>query len=494
MAKYDIVVIGSGLAGLQCAYLLSKEGYHVCVVDQNDRIGGMMQSFVRDGVVFNTGLNYTESLGEGEVLYRYFKLFGLIGNITLKQLDKEQSDVITLNQKEYTIPQGHENYVEKLKSYFPNEAEGIEAYMNKLAEVCNSFPLYKLEDQYTGFAMDSPYMAMSASGFIQDMVQDPDLRGLLAGTNILYAGQKDITPLYTHSLISYSFIKSSWRVQEGGSGIANVLTNGVRKNGGTVMRNAEVTRFKVSDGQITSLELKNGEVVEGSNFFSSIHPKTLIPLVEEGGFKKVFKKRILSLEDSIGMFSVYVVLKKGTIKYQNYNHHYFRTNNVWTTDSKDWPENFLLYTQFNKKTSEYADGLTIITYMNYSEVEKWSNTSIENRGDDYLKFKENKALQLLDMAERKIPGLKQNIQSYYTSTPLTYRDYTGSANGSAYGLIKNYKNPTYSILVPKTRLKNLYFTGQNLNMHGILGVSISSVLTCSSFLGEEYLYNKLIHV
>ncbi len=494
MAKYDIVVIGSGLAGLQCAYLLSKEGYHVCVVDKNDRIGGMMQSFARDGVVFNTGLNYTESLGEGEVLYRYFKLFGLIGNITLKQLDIDHSDFITLGDKEYRVPQGHENYIEKLKSYFPAEATGIEQYMNKLEEVCNSFPLYKLEDKYTGFAMDSPYMAMSASGFINEMVVDPDLRGLLGGTNILYAGQKDLTPLYTHSLIGYSFIKSSWRVQEGGSGIANVLANGVKQNGGTVLRNSEVTKFKVTDGQITSLELKNGEVIEGSNYVSSLHPKTMIPLVEEGGFKKVFKKRILSLEDSIGMFSVYVVLKKGTVKYQNYNHHYFKTNNVWTTNGNNWPENFLLYTQYNKKTGEYADGLTIITYMNYNEVEKWSNTTIENRGEDYLQFKEDRAQKLLDLAEKRIPGLKQNMKSYYTSTPLTYRDYTGSANGSAYGLIKNYNNPTYSILVPKTRLKNLYFTGQNLNMHGILGVSISSVLTCSSFLGEEYLYNKLIRV
>ncbi|MCW3806058.1 phytoene desaturase family protein [Plebeiibacterium marinum] len=494
MARYDIVVVGSGLAGLQCAYLLSKEGYNVCVVDKNDRIGGMMQSFARDGVVFNTGLNYTESLGDGEVLNRYFKLFGLIGNISLKQLDQDQSDIISLGDKEYSIPQGHEAYIEKLSSYFPKEAEGIQKYVNKLSEVCNSFPLYKLEDKYTGFAMDSPYMEQSASGFINEMVSDPDLRGLLAGTNILYAGQRDITPLYTHSLISYSFIKSSWRVQEGGSGIANVLANGVRANGGSVIRNAEVTKVKVEEGRVSGLQLANGEIIEGKEYISSLHPKTLIPLVEEGGLKKVFKKRIQSLEDSIGMFSVYIVLKKGAVKYQNYNHHYFKSNNVWTTETKDWPENFLLYTQYNKKTGEYADGLTIITYMNYKEVERWSNTHIEQRGDDYLNFKEEKAQQLIDMAEKKIPGLRNHIQSYYTSTPLTYKDYTGTANGSAYGLIKNYRNPSYSIVVPKTRLKNLYFTGQNLNMHGILGVSISSVLTCSSLLGEEYLYNKLINV
>ena len=76
--KYDVVIIGTGLAGLLCGYVLSKEGFNVCVLDRNDRVGGMMQSFVRNGVVFNAGLNYTESLGKGEVLHRYFNFYGLI--------------------------------------------------------------------------------------------------------------------------------------------------------------------------------------------------------------------------------------------------------------------------------------------------------------------------------------------------------------------------------------------------------------------------------
>ncbi len=489
---YDVAIIGSGLAGLQCAYLLSKEGMKVCVVEKNDRIGGMIQSFVRDGVAFNTGLNYTESLGEGEVLNRYFKLFDLMGNITPKQLDLEQSDIITLGDKSYPIPQGHEQYAETLKSYFPKEADAIGTYMNGLKETCNSFPLYKLKGPNTDFSMDTSLLSMAASQYINKISQNNDLRGLLAGTNILYAGQSDETPLYMHALICYSFIKSSWRIKEGGSGIANVLANGIKKNGGIVMRNAEVKHVRVKDGLVSHLELLNGERVEAKSFISSLHPKAFIPLVDEGGFKKVFRSRILSLKDSIGMFSVYIVLKKNSLKYQNYNHHYFRTNAVWAVDNHHWPQNYLMYTQYNHKTTEFADGLTIIAYMKYSEVAKWKDTYTEERGEDYEVFKQEKAEKLIALAENSIPGLKHKIANYYTSTPLTYRDYTGSANGSAYGVIKDYQNPTHSIIDAQTRLKNLFFTGQNLNVHGILGVSIGSVLTCSHFLGMEYLYNKLI--
>lgn len=489
---YDVVVIGSGLSGLQCAYLLSQEGLNVCVLEKNDRIGGMMQSFVRDGVVFNTGLNYTESLGKGEVLDKYFGLFGLQNKLGLKQLDLNQSELLTFNNKEYSIPQGHDNYKEALKSYFPKEKKAIDNYMEGMAEVCNSFPLYSLKPDTTNFSTESPYVAQSASAFINNLTSNKDLRAVMAGINILYAGKADSTALYTHALINYSFIKSSWRIREGGSGIANVLAKGLKENGGTLMRNAEVKHIEVENGAVKSIELQSGEIIQGKMVISSMHPKALIPLIDEGAFKKVYRKRILLQEDSIGMFSVYLVLKKDKIKYQNYNHHYFKSNETWTTEASMWPQNVLMYTPYNHQTNGFANGFCIIAYMKYSEVAKWADTSVENRGAEYEAFKKQKASELIDMAANKIPNLKSNIKSVHTSTPLTYRDYTGSHNGSAYGVIKDYKNPLYSIITPQTRLKNLYFTGQNLNMHGILGVSISSFLTCAQFVGDNYLYKKLL--
>ncbi|MCU4173553.1 phytoene desaturase family protein [Carboxylicivirga sp. N1Y90] len=489
---FDVVIIGGGLSGLQCAYLLSKEGLKVCVLEKNDRIGGMMQSFVRDGVVFNTGLNYTESLGDGEVLDRYFNLFGLKGQLTLKQLDLNQSELLTINNKEYQIPQGHERYSETLKSYFPKEVNGIDEYMKGIEKVCESFPLYSLKSEIRNFSAESPYTEQSASGFINGLTSNAELRAVLAGINILYAGKAGSTALYTHALINYSFIKSSWRIKEGGSGMANVMANAIKANGGIIKRNSEVSEIDVKDGAVQNVKLKNGEIIHGRKFISSMHPKTFMSIIDDGAFKKVYRNRILSQEDSIGMFSVYVVLKKNKIKYQNYNHHYFKSNEVWTTELDKWPQNVLMYTPLNHQSNEYANGFCIIAYMKYSDVEKWANSTIENRGEEYEAFKNEKALKLIDLASEKIPELKSNIKSFYTSTPLSYRDYTASYNGSAYGVVKDYKNPLYSIITPQTRLKNLYFTGQNLNMHGILGVSISSFLTCAQFLGDNYLYQKLI--
>jgi phytoene dehydrogenase-like protein len=75
--KYDVVIIGSGLGGLQCAYILSQEGYNVCILEKNKQIGGSLQTFRRDNAVFDTGMHYIGSMDEGQVLNRFFRYFRL---------------------------------------------------------------------------------------------------------------------------------------------------------------------------------------------------------------------------------------------------------------------------------------------------------------------------------------------------------------------------------------------------------------------------------
>ena len=77
------------------------------------------------------------------------------------------------------------------------------------------------------------------------------------------------------------------------------------------------------------------------------------------------------------------------------------------------------------------------------------------------------------------------------STPLTWRDYNGVPEGSMYGIERNYQDSLLTTLLPVTKIPGFYFTGQNINIHGVLGVTIGAVLTCGEILGLEYLLNKI---
>ena len=131
-----------------------------------------------------------------------------------------------------------------------------------------------------------------------------------------------------------------------------------------------------------------------------------------------------------------------------------------------------------------------------SDVEPWketfNTTADENdRGESYEAFKTRKPDRFLDEIELKFPGIKDCIQSVHTSTPLSYRDYIGGHNGNMYGYVKDSNNPMKTFIPSKTKLDNLYLTGQSINMHGVLGVTIGAVVTCSEILGKEYLVNKI---
>ena len=64
----NVVIIGSGMGGMACAIILAKAGHKVTVLEKNRQFGGNLQIFVRDKVVFDTGVHYVGGLSKGQNL------------------------------------------------------------------------------------------------------------------------------------------------------------------------------------------------------------------------------------------------------------------------------------------------------------------------------------------------------------------------------------------------------------------------------------------
>jgi all-trans-retinol 13,14-reductase len=124
-----------------------------------------------------------------------------------------------------------------------------------------------------------------------------------------------------------------------------------------------------------------------------------------------------------------------------------------------------------------------MTYMDYEETAQWENTAVGRRGEAYEIFKRQKAEKLLDLLERQMPGTRANVEEYYTSSPLTYSDYTGTEKGSMYGILHDCTDPLQTTVSQRTKIPNLFLTGQNINTHGILGVIVSAIITSGELLG-----------
>jgi all-trans-retinol 13,14-reductase len=492
--KYDVVITGSGLGGLQCAYILSHEGYNVCLIEKNPQLGGCLQTFRRNNIVFDTGMHYIGGMDEGQVLNNFFRYFKLSGKLKLRKLDENAYDIVRFGGKEYKFAMGYERFSETMSSYFPTEGEAIRQYIKKLHEISNSVDLYHMRDFSQQKARYLDYYGIGINNYLDSITQNETLKNVLLGTLPLYAGVKNRTPLYIPMIIHSSFIESAYRFIDGGSQISDLLAGYITGHGGTILRKAEVTKFLFSSNSMVAVEVNHSENIEGKYFISNIHPKTMLRLMGKAPIRPAYRKRITSIEDTHGVFSLYLAMKENAFEYINSNYYVFKSRSVWDARKyaqDDLPKGYMMHISPGSKSSTYAEAVIINTYMNWNEVKPWEHTRVGQRGENYTAFKQQKAEKLLDQLEMDFPGIRGKISSFYTSTPLTYRDYTGTHKGSIYGILKDYNNPMKTMILPRTNLPNLFLTGQNINVHGVVGVTIGSILTCSELIGIQPLMAKL---
>ncbi len=519
------VIIGSGLGGLECGLILARSGYDVTVLEKHPvSIGGCLQSFCRraapamtaDGkaepcpqtLTFDTGFHYVGALDEGQSLHRIFAYFGLL-DLPWKRMDEDCVDEIVVDGQSYPLASGYDNFVERLAEHFPKERDGLQKYVAFLKDVGDNIfrPLGPVSDG------PNPLFGRSAKAFVEETISDPTLRCVLEGA-FMRCPVNEATPLYTFAQINDSFIRSAWRLEGGGQQIAERLAEQIRALGGKVLTGAEVIAIEQMAGAVSGVRVRRHGAVTvpfggpltaktaqnavtvpnfgtptapatstapGAEFLpadivvSDIHPAATVALIgRDAPVRKVYRDRISTLENGRGVFTANIALKPGTLPYLN--------KNIFIQQGLN---RLMIHFYLPEKSDAgYADHLDLIMPVDAAP------------GPDspraYAQWKEARLQEALDLAESRLPDLRTAISAIWTSTPHTWEQFTGSPGGSAFGIQKDWRNPIGTLLSPRTPLKGLFLTGQNLNLHGLLGVSITSFLSCreilgsaSAFLGKE---------
>lgn len=482
---YDIVIIGGGLGGLQCGYILAKNGLNVCVLEKNPVLGGCLQSYRRRGaectLEFDSGMHYVGGLDQGQPLNVLFDYFNLL-ELPWAKMDTQGFDEVNINGKSYMFANGYSAFAEKMCEYFPGQRENLKKYVTFLKEVGESLPK-SLSPKAAEDVFTSSLFARSAREFLCETISDPLLREVLSGTSLKMELGNNL-PLYTFAQINNSFLESAYRLQGGGNLIADSLAASIREMGGTILTGKEVTEI-IPEGVYCGEEF-----FAAKHIISNIHPATTINLVGESvGLRKIYRNRINRLENTFGMFTANIALKPGMIPYLNRNQFIYTLNpdkSLWDSHTSTGEDvSRVLVSYYNTAGNDCALALDLLTPMNWEEVEAFKGTTVGHRPQEYNDLKEEKLKGCLKLASAVIPGLEEAVDKVYTSTPLTYSNYTATACGCAYGIRKDCNNLMLTLLTPKTPMENLYLTGQSLNLHGVLGVSMTSFFTCAQIIGME---------
>lgn len=497
--NYDVVIIGSGLGGLMSAYILSRLGFSVCVLEKNAQIGGNLQTFKRDRTKFDTGVHYVGGAEKGQPLYPYLRYFNLLDNIDLIPLDKEGFDLISFDHDDVVYPHGmgYDRFIDNLAAHFPENRQDIEAYCELIQSTCRKFKLYNLVGEYEE-ADEFELLNIGAKEIIDGITENEKLRQVLAGSNMLYAGTEQ-SPFYIHALITNSYILSAYKLKHSDQMVKQLRLD-IKAMGGDIFINAEVDRILNTAKTVEGVELTDGRIVKGNHYISNIHPTLTYQKMDNSVLRKSNSTRILTLPNSISVFILYIKFKPGAFPYANHNRYHFFTDEVWKVHEyteDNWLKGIAMFNSPYANDPEHAETMCVMAYMRYDEVKQWEGTvnttlSENSRGQDYEAFKEAKAQEILAALESVYPGIRETIYSYYTATPLTQRDYIGSAEGGIYGILRDYQDPIRSFIRARTKLKNLYFAGQNTVLHGVLGVTVSAVLAAQAIAGDDAVIDDIL--
>jgi all-trans-retinol 13,14-reductase len=342
-------------------------------------------------------------------------------------------------------------------------------------------------------------MGIDTEAFVASITQDETLRAVLCGNNILYAGRGNETPFYIHALIQNSYLESAWKCVNGGGQIARCLARNIRASGGLIRTRSGVAKFVEEDGRIDHVLLANGEKVHGDFFISNIHPAVTIDMVQGQTLRSGYRRRITEVKDTVGCFTLYVSLKPRSLPYEQTNYYVHEPGRLWNMvdyQPDEWPLGYAVFFGKDPKDPAWASTLSVITYMRYEDVLPWAdsyNTAASPcpRAPEYQAFKQRMTERLLDRMEEKFPDIRAHVLATYASTPLTFRDYLGDRSGSMYGIAKDYRHVLETHIASRTRIHNLFLTGQNLNLHGILGTTISALITVRDLTGNDSIIEKI---
>jgi phytoene dehydrogenase-like protein len=126
--KYDVIIVGSGIAGLTSAAYLAQAGRRVLMCEKQEICGGLMNTFERDGFFFDGGIRATEDSG---ALFPMLRQLGLNVEFVRNELSIGIGNrVIRLTRAEDVL-----QYRDLLHSFYPESRQKIDEIIVQIQQI-----------------------------------------------------------------------------------------------------------------------------------------------------------------------------------------------------------------------------------------------------------------------------------------------------------------------------------------------------------------------
>ena len=476
--KYDAVVVGGGIAGLTASAYLARAGKSVILFERQSKVGGLVQTFDRNGIYFDGGLRSIENSG---IVFPMLKQLGIDIEFTKSDISIGIAESVLKLQGKESVTE----YEDFLKAQYPDNTKDVSAiigeikkimgYMDVLYGIDNPAFLNMTEDREYLMKVIMPWMfkfifTIRKIKKINEPVEDYLKRFTSNQSLIDIIAQHFFQKTPTSFALSYFSLYLDYHYPKGGTAtLIKKLENYIIEHGGVIKTGATIQHLQpeekyvldaegnrtdytnliwagdlkllyniipidqLNDGKLVSKivtkrsqlkDLKGGDSVytvylsvnESKEYFSKICTGHFFYTPDKRGLSIVNKGDIEAFLNADNAEKDNVELKNSVKKYLK---DYFRLNTF---------EIAIPVLRDADLAPEGQAGLVVSLLYDYSLAKK-----IDEFGwtTEIKEFLEQLTIQVLD--ESIFPGLQSKVLACFSSSPLTIEKLTGNTEGGITG-------------------------------------------------------------
>ena len=481
--KYDVAIIGGGMAGLISGLYLQKMGKRSIILEHGNQPGGNMSGIWRKGFYFDCGDQSFESFG---IMFPILKDLGLYNPdewIQIKWRFVTKDCDVPLNT--------YEQVRSDFKKFYPGSAAQIDEWFDYLLGLCDWYPRFVKHHSnlMTRGPMGKPFSGMNLMiAIIQKIFKIMDFSKTTASelAERIFKDEPRLKflfgdygypnmPLIISSIFWYTFIYDYNYPKAGLQGYMNMLARAYVERGGEIRLKSTVNKVKNVGKIVKGVETSKGEYIAADYVINTGNPKRLVTEMLEDPTVWDFKDRqdIIRGELTLGNAAAYLGIDMSAeeLKPLLKDHHTTYWRSYETVTDKYDPDLHRKGWSMISATSLFApelapkgkSSIVVQVYIPYGWMDDWGTHTSDPfvRTAEYKKLKERVLNDIIKDTEYIIPRLSKKIIYKELASPRSLARWTLNAEGNSMGWsLDNYSSHMAKKLGRmKTPLKNLYNAG-----------------------------------
>jgi all-trans-retinol 13,14-reductase len=457
--EYDVVVIGSGLAGLTAANTLARAGHSVLLLEHHYQLGGMATWFKRqNGHIFDISLHGFP--------------YGMIKSCR-KYWTREIADsIVQLKGIRFENPQfslqttfDRQDFTRLLISRFGVASEVVDRFF----DTARGMNFY--DDQ-----------SKTVRDLFEEFFPGRDDVVRLLMEPITYANGSTLEdPAITYGIVFSNFMQNGVYTFEGGTDrLIGQIRDELVKNNVDVRIRCLVEKIEIDCGRRATGVIVNGRRIGARSIVSNANLKTtVLKLVGPEHLDSAFVEETQAVRLNNSSCQVYMALKPG-IGFEPCGDLLFHS------EHRGFDIDAMLSRNVSSRTFSFyypstrpgSDRHIVVssTNANYSD---WASLS----ADEYHASKRDLEQSTLDCLERYVPGIRDKVDHIEASTPRTFEHYTRHMQGASFGT--KFEGLKISKQLPE-QVAGLFHSGSvGIIMSGWLGAMNYGVIVANEV--DKYL-------